>query len=65
VSVAVVAAGGKPRAVWRRGILASRKGRWGFAIMTVLALVAIFAPLLAPHDPNAIDANRMRRARWV
>jgi len=62
VSVAVVAAGGKPRAVWRRGILASRKGRWGFAIMTVLALVAIFAPLLAPHDPNAIDANRILAA---
>jgi peptide/nickel transport system permease protein len=40
-------------------VLASRKGRWGFGILTGLALVAIFAPLLAPHDPNAIDASRI------
>ena len=59
MSVAVVAAGGKPRAVWRRGILTSRKGRWGFGILTVLALIAIFAPVLAPHDPNAIDASHI------
>jgi len=59
MSVAVVDAGGTPRAVWRRGILASRKGRWGFVILTVLALIALFAPLLAPHDPNAIDATRI------
>jgi len=59
VSVAVESVGGAPRAVWRRGILASRKGRWGFGILTALALVALFAPLLAPHDPNAIDASRI------
>ena len=58
MSVAV-ASGGTSKAVWRRGILASRKGRWGFGILTGLALVAIFAPLLAPHDPNAIDASRI------
>jgi peptide/nickel transport system permease protein len=59
VSVAVVQAGGRPRAAWRRGILASRKGRWGFGILTVLALIALLAPWLAPHDPNAIDATRI------
>jgi len=59
VSVAVVDAGGSPKAVWRRGILASRKGRWGFGILTALALVALLAPWLAPHDPNAIDASRI------
>jgi len=59
VSVAVDAVGGAPRAVWRRGILASRKGRWGFGILTALALIALFAPVLAPHDPNAIDASRI------
>jgi peptide/nickel transport system permease protein len=59
VSVAVDAVGGAPRAVWRRGILASRKGRWGFGILAALALIALFAPVLAPHDPNAIDASRI------
>jgi peptide/nickel transport system permease protein len=59
VSVAVEPVGGAPRAVWRRGILASRKGRWGFGILTALALIALFAPVLAPHDPNAIDASRI------
>ena len=59
MSVAVADTGGAPRAIWRRGILASRKGRWGFGILTALALIAIFAPLLAPHDPNAIDASRI------
>ena len=59
MSVAVTTSGAAPRTVWRRGILASRKGRWGFGILTGLALIAIFAPLLAPHDPNAIDATRI------
>jgi peptide/nickel transport system permease protein len=59
VSVAVDTVGGAPRAVWRRGILASRKGRWGFGILTALGLIALFAPVLAPHDPNAIDASRI------
>jgi peptide/nickel transport system permease protein len=59
VSIAVDTVGGAPRAVWRRGILASRKGRWGFGILTALALIALFAPVLAPHDPNAIDASRI------
>ena len=59
MSVAVAETGGAPRAIWRRGILASRKGRWGFGILTALALIAIFAPVLAPHDPNAIDASRI------
>ena len=59
MSVAVVEAGGRPKAVWRRGILASRKGRWGFGILTVLALIALLAPWLAPHDPNTIDATRI------
>jgi peptide/nickel transport system permease protein len=59
MSVAVTTSGAAPRTVWRRGILASRKGRWGSGILMGLALIAIFAPLLAPHDPNAIDAARI------
>ena len=65
MSVAVTTSGAAPRTVWRRGILASRKGRWGFGILTGLALIAIFAPLLAPHDPNAIDATMTMRKTTV
>jgi peptide/nickel transport system permease protein len=43
----------------RRGVLASRKGRIGFAILVVLLAVAVFAPLIAPHDPDVIDASRI------
>ena len=43
----------------RRTILASRKGRVGFAILLALIAIAVFAPLIAPHDPNAIDPSRI------
>jgi peptide/nickel transport system permease protein len=59
VSAAVATAGTARRTVWRRGVLASRKGRWGFGILVALVAVAVFAPLLAPHDPNAIGASRI------
>jgi peptide/nickel transport system permease protein len=59
VSSAVATAPIRSRTIWRRGVLASRKGRWGFGIVVVLLAVAVFAPLLAPHDPNAIDASRI------
>jgi peptide/nickel transport system permease protein len=47
------------RTIWRRGILTSRKGRVGLVILVALVAVAVFAPLIAPHDPNAIDASRI------
>jgi len=59
VSLAVASAAPARRSLWRRGILSSRKGRVGFAILVGLVAVAVFAPLIAPHDPNAIDASRI------
>ena len=59
MSLAVASAGPNRRSLWRRGILSSRKGRVGFAILVGLVAVAVFAPLIAPHDPNAIDASRI------
>jgi peptide/nickel transport system permease protein len=36
-----------------------RKTKVGLTILAVLILVAIFAPLIAPHDPEAIDTTRI------
>lgn len=38
-----------------RGIGAS--GKAGLAVIGILALAALLAPLLAPHDPNAVDLS--------
>jgi peptide/nickel transport system permease protein len=37
----------------------NRRTRAGAAILAALVLIAIFAPVLAPHDPNAIDPTRI------
>jgi peptide/nickel transport system permease protein len=44
------------RAMTARG---NRRAGVGAAILAVLVLVAILAPVVAPHDPNAIDPNRI------
>jgi peptide/nickel transport system permease protein len=44
---------------FRPGFLATRKGIVGFALLVLLVVVAVFAPLLAPHPPNAIDASQL------
>jgi peptide/nickel transport system permease protein len=48
---------------WRRvDVSSSRRNlRIGLTILGVLVLVAIFAPLLAPHDPEAIETQRVLR----
>jgi peptide/nickel transport system permease protein len=38
-----------------RALLANRKAMAGAAGLTVFALVAILAPLIAPYDPHALD----------
>jgi len=46
----------------RRGLaarLGSREAAIGLAILVVLGLIALFAPVLAPHSPNAIDADHV------
>ena len=37
----------------------NRRAGIGASLLTVLVLVALLAPVLAPHDPNAIDAHRI------
>lgn len=37
--------------------LANPLARWGFAIIVTILVLAIFAPLLVPYDPDAIDVK--------
>jgi peptide/nickel transport system permease protein len=39
----------------------NRKARVGSVILAALVLVAVLAPLLAPHDPDAIETDRVLR----
>jgi len=39
--------------------LGSRRAAFGIGILAMLVLVALFAPLLAPHSPDAIDADHV------
>lgn len=56
MSADVVAIGVGPR---RRSLLSSPKAKIGAVVLLVLVAIAILAPLVAPHDPEAIDANRI------
>jgi peptide/nickel transport system permease protein len=40
---------------WLRLLLANPKSRGGIAVLTVMVLVAIFAPRIATHDPTAFS----------
>jgi peptide/nickel transport system permease protein len=38
-----------------RAVLSNRKAMSGAVALTVFALVAVFAPMIAPYDPHALD----------
>jgi peptide/nickel transport system permease protein len=59
MSTAVATSVPKGRSRLRPGFLATRKGMIGFSILAVLVLVAIFAPWIAPHPPDQIDASQI------
>jgi peptide/nickel transport system permease protein len=40
-------------------VLGSRTAKIGAVVLLVLVAIAILAPLIAPHDPDAIDADRI------
>jgi ABC-type dipeptide/oligopeptide/nickel transport system permease subunit len=48
-----------------REIVSDRVGLFGVGMVLMLAVVAIFAPLLAPHDPAAQELGRaLRKPFW-
>ncbi len=40
---------------WLRFVARDKKALVGLIVLTVLIVAAIFAPLVSPHDPNAMD----------
>ena len=46
---------------WWQIIWSSKKARVGIVIVAVYVLVAVFAPLIAPHDPADADFVAARR----
>lgn len=48
-------AGGATGRYLLRRLWGDRTGRIGFVIVASFALAAVFAPVLAPHNPNAVD----------
>lgn len=52
------------RDLQREGILKNKKILIGSAIIGMVLIIALFAPLIAPHDPEAIDL-RNRIAPWT
>jgi peptide/nickel transport system permease protein len=45
--------------IFVRGLLRDRRALVGVIFLTVLTLAAVLAPLIAPHDPNAMDYMMM------
>ncbi len=60
-----------PRSLWSNAWRQFRRNKMamlGVAVLLLLALVAIFAPLLAPHNPVQSDvrvAGQYRQAAWI
>lgn len=52
------AAAGNSRRLWRK-FTRSRVGMVGLAVVGIYVIVAIFAPFLAPYDPNAVDLRNV------
>ncbi|MEK4523095.1 ABC transporter permease [Psychrobacillus sp. FSL W7-1493] len=51
---------------WSRLLLRSKTGTVGFFIVLFVGIVSILAPLLAPHDPAAINAaNMLKPPFWM
>ncbi|WP_019132181.1 ABC transporter permease [Peptoniphilus obesi] len=49
-----------PFSIFLKKLLANKLAIVGFVIMSIIVIMAIFAPIIAPYDPNEIDvANSM------
>ncbi|MFJ4406649.1 ABC transporter permease [Streptomyces sp. NPDC088910] len=65
VAAPATAAGPGPRAAALRTLLRNKLAVVALAVLTVMLVFAVFAPLIAPHDPNAQDLLlRLKPPAW-
>lgn len=65
VAVPAVTAGRGPRAAALRTLLRNKLAVAALAVLTIMLILAVFAPLIAPYDPNAQDLLlRLRPPAW-
>ena len=55
----------RARGRWLRYLLRDKKALAGAIVLAVLVFCAIFAPLIAPYDPNAMDFMMMEAPSWA
>lgn len=53
------------RDVWWRYLLRDKKALVGAVVLSVLVVCALFAPWIAPYDPNAMDYMMMEGPSWA
>jgi peptide/nickel transport system permease protein len=51
--------------LWWRQLLRDKKALIGLIVLSVLMFVALFAPWLAPYDPNAMDFDMLGEPSWA
>ncbi len=54
----------RTRGRWLRILLADKKALAGLAVLSVLVVMAVLAPWIAPHDPNAMAFMMMEGLSW-
>ncbi len=57
--------GPRKRALWIRHLMRDKRAFVGVVILTIFVVSAILAPLIAPHDPNAMAFSMMEAPSWV
>lgn len=53
------------RGQWRRALIRDKKALFGAVVLSVLMVFAVFAPILAPYDPNDMIFMMMEAPSWA
>jgi len=61
---ALAAARASRRGRWRRALMRDWKAMFGFCFLGILTLAAVFAPWIAPHDPNDMMFMMLDGPSW-
>lgn len=54
----------RQRRYWIRQLMADKKSVVGLVVLSLLTMSAIFAPWIAPYDPNAMDFMMIEAPSW-